>query len=342
MGLLTGPGRSEVAPQPATRERILTFHSPSYLDALIAAESGHLDVEGLRMGIGTEDCPVFKGLVAYASLAAGATMKAAEVILAGEADVAFNPSGGYHHAGPSKASGFCYINDVVLACKKLVAVGKRVVFLDIDVHHGDGVQWAFYDSPDVMTISLHESGKTLFPWGGFEEEVGDGDGLGYCANVPLPPGTTDSAFLRALDAVAIPLIRAYNPDVIVLEMGMDMLAADPLAHLNLTNNAYCDAIERILACRRPLLAVGGGGYNVENTARGWALAWTVFCGEDGGWSDMSLGLGGVMLGTSEWQGGLRDPEQVPDPAIQAEVDRAVDETIRKVKLNVFPYHGLTD
>ncbi|MHC4703398.1 MAG: arginase family protein, partial [Planctomycetota bacterium] len=193
MGLLSGAGRSEVAPKPAARMVLKKFHTGRYLHALKKAAEGHWDAEAFAMGIGTEDCPVFKGLYDYAVLATGATITGAEMLVSGEADIAFNPSGGYHHAGPEKAAGFCYINDVAIACMVLAEQGKRVLYLDVDVHNGDGVAEAFYDRRDVMTISLHQNPKTLFPGTGFADEIGAGDGKGYCVNVPLPIGTYDQA-----------------------------------------------------------------------------------------------------------------------------------------------------
>jgi len=340
MGLLGGRGHVEVAPEPATREELLTFHTPEYLAALQAAPMGQLDIEGLWMGLGTAETPIFLGLWEYATLAAGATLLAARRILAGESDVAFNPSGGYHHAFASRAAGFCFVNDVVLACERLAAAGKRVFFLDVDAHHADGVQAAFYDRRDVMTLSFHESGKTLFPGTGFEDETGVGAGEGYSANVPLPARTYDEAFLKAFGAVAVPLIGAYGPDVIVLELGMDGLSGDPLTHLALTNNAYAEVVERVLAFRRPVLATGGGGYHVENTARGWALAWSILSGQDHGSDDLQAGLGGVMMASTDWLGGLRDRALVASAEQRAAVEPAVEQTIENVKRNVFAAHGL--
>ena len=339
MGMLSGPGRVEVAPAPAAMDIVTGFHSERYIEVLRRAERGEMDMLGLEMGLGTPDTPVFVGMTDYALLAAGATLTAAELVATGQVHVAFNPSGGYHHAHAERASGFCYVNDVVLACQALAARGMRVVFLDVDAHHCDGVQGAFYDRADVMTVSLHESGRTLFPGTGFEGDVGVGAGEGYSVNVPLPAGCYDEAFATAYREAAEPLISAFEPDVIVLELGMDGLAGDPLAHLSLTNNAYADLIGRVRALGKPIVAVGGGGYHVANTARGWALAWSILCGEDAFDAEM-IGMGGVMLESVEWRGGLRDRVLAVAPAQRDAVAPAVAATIAAVREKLFGFHGL--
>ena len=340
MGLLTtGPTTNEIAPEPAERIVLEKFHSARYLHALRTASEGHRNAEALDMGLGTSDCPVFGGLYDYAILACGATLRGASLILSGSADVAFNPSGGFHHAGPERASGFCYINDVALACIILAEAGKKVLYLDVDVHHGDGVAYAFYGRADVMTISFHQDPRTLFPGTGFEDEIGTGKGAGYCVNVPLPVGTYDEAYMKAFTAIALPLITANNPDVIVFELGADGLASDPLAQLYLTNNVYADIIEHLLGFNKPILATGGGGYNIDNTVRAWALAWSVLAGADSS-RDTSLGIGGVMLENTDWQGGLRDRAIAVSEPQRKTVAPAVEATIEAVKTNVFGYHGL--
>jgi len=339
MGLLAGPQRGEVGFQAAPREVLERFHTARYLDTMQRTAAGELDVTGLGMGFGQPEVPVFREMYDYAALACGATLRGADLLTAGQADRAFNPSGGYHHAQPEMAVGFCYVNDVALACLVLADRVDRVLFLDVDVHHGDGVQDAFYDRSDVMTISLHESGRTLFPGTGFEDEIGTGDGRGYSVNVPLPVGTYDAAYLRAFDAVAVPLIGAFDPDVIVFEVGADGLANDPLAFLSLTNNAYEQIARRVAAFGKPVLATGGGGYHPENTARAWALVWCALCGEESQ-EEMALGLGGVMLESTDWQAGLRDRELPPGTTQRKIVDPAIDETIEKVRANVFAIHGL--
>ena len=339
MGLLSGSSGSEVAPEPAERVVLKKFHSARYLHALKSSARGRWSPEALEMGIGSPDCPIFKGLYEYAVLAAGGTLTAAKMILSGETELAFNPSGGYHHAGPELAAGFCYINDVALACIMLAEQAKRVLYLDVDVHHGDGVANAFYDRSDVLTISLHQNPKTLFPGTGFEHETGTGKGEGYCVNVPVPVGTYDQAYMMAFEAIALPLITAYNPDVIVFELGADALAGDPLANLNLTNNVYAEIINHLMSFGKPILATGGGGYNVDNTVRAWALAWSIFCGADQG-EDIHHAVGGVLLESTEWQGGLRDRELAVSDSQRETVMPALDATIEKIKTTIFPIHAL--
>jgi len=190
-----------------------------------------------------------------------------------------------------------------------------------------------------MTISFHQDPRTLFPGTGFADEIGTGKGKGYCINVPFPIGTYDQAYMKAFNAIAPPLITAFNPDVFVFELGADALADDPLAQLYLTNNVYADVIDCLLDFNKPILMTGGGGYNIQNTVRAWALAWTVLCGADSD-AQPSLGAGGVMLGTTDWQGGLRDRELVVSTQQQNAVMPAIEATIEAIKADIFAFHGL--
>jgi acetoin utilization protein AcuC len=275
----------------------------------------------------------------YTLLAVGASLTGAQLILDDKARSAFNPSGGFHHAHPELASGFCYINDVALACMVLAEHEKKVLYLDVDVHHGDGVAYAFYDRNDVMTISLHQNPKTLFPGTGFENEIGKGKGRGYCVNIPLPIGTYDDAYMQAINTVVLPLIKAFNPDVFVFELGADALAGDPLANLAITNNVYADVVKHLLSFDKPILMTGGGGYNIENTVRAWALAWSILCGADAG-VDQNIGLGGVMLQSTEWQGGLRDRILPVNSQQRSSVLPALNTTLNTLKATLFPLHNL--
>lgn len=321
MGALSGPDRSEIAPKPAEGAVLKKFHSARYLNTLKKAAEGHRSTEALSMGIGTGDCPVFADMYNYSAMAVGGSVIGAEMLLSGGADIAFNPSGGLHHARPERASGFCYMNDVAIACMVLAEAGKKVLYLDVDVHHGDGVAYAFYDRNDVMTISLHQDPRMLFPGTGFANEIGTGEGKGYCVNVPLPIGTYDEAYMKAFEAVVLPLIRAFGSDVFVLQLGADGLAGDPLAHFQLSNNTYGDVISHVLGFERPVLAAGGGGYDIENTVRAWAFAWSLFAG-------------------TEEEGGLRDASIDVSKHQQEVVEPAVEAVIKTVKANIFGLHGL--
>lgn len=329
----------EVAPRPATEKELRLFHTPEYIDALRRISRGDFRADDFFLGIGTEETPVFRDIYPYAELATGGTVIGAEMILYGDVDFVFNPSGGYHHAMAGSAGGFCYVNDVVIGCKVLVAHKKKVFCLDLDARHGNGTQAAFYKDPSVFTVSFHESGKTLYPFSGFEDEIGDGAGFGYNVNVPLPAGTDDDIFLSAYQAIVPPLIQAYKPDAIVLQIGMNILSGDPLAHLAMTNNAIADLLPALRESGIPLLVVGGGGCNPEQTARGWALAWTVLCGREPG-NDRSKGMGGMVPGNSESTAGLRD-RHVHSPGDEKErIQTDVARTIDIIKKTVFPIHAI--
>ncbi len=338
-GLLGDENRFESLARRATLAELGRFHSAQYLEELQRAAAGDLTIDGFQMGFGGPDTPVFQAMFDYGAWACGAALAAADVLIDGKADVAFNLLGGFHHAMAERAAGFCFLNDVVLACMRLAECGKRVLYLDVDAHHGDGVQSAFYDRDDVMAISLHESGNTLFPWGGFENEIGGGRGRGYNINVPLPAETYDEAYLRAFDQVVIPMMEVFQPEALVLELGMDVLAGDPLTHLRMTNNVVVEIVERVMRVNCPVLVAGGGGYHVENTVRGWALAWRTFCGEDED-ADFALGMGGVMLASSEWVGGLRDRALAVAPEQRHAVEPALQTTVDALTSILFPLHGL--
>ncbi|MBL7077544.1 MAG: acetoin utilization protein AcuC [Kiritimatiellae bacterium] len=340
LGLLSDSRVEEVNFAPAGRSDLEAFHLPAYLDALEAAAAGHHRLEYLEMGIGSKDCPVFPDMYSYGQLACGGTLTAADLITSGDAHIVFNPSGGFHHAGPAMASGFCYLNDIVLGCLRFTEVGMKVLVLDLDAHHGEGVQEAFYDRNDVIYISLHESGRTLFPGTGFEREIGADSGRGYTVNMPLPVDTYDDAYLECFQQVVMPLIAAYAPDVIVMELGMDALSGDPLAHLALTNNAYATIVDNVVEFGTPLLATGGGGYHPDNTARSWAFLWGVMSGGVA-IDHPPLALGGVFLESTEWHGGLQDRTQVPTVKQRRSVEPAVANTIERIRRDIFPCHSIS-
>ncbi len=274
-GLLSPDDPRVIEPHMADEEDLLTFHSPEYIRILEAVNSGRTVPGAARFGLGPGDNPVFPGVFDGSKLTAGASLLAASLVDSGEADTAFNISGGLHHAMASFASGFCYINDPVLAIQSLVGKGRRVAYIDIDAHHADGVQEAFFTTDRVLTISLHETGEALFPGTGFEYETGAGDGKGFSVNLPLPPGSDDELFLHAFDETVPLLIEAFKPEIIVSQLGVDTFRGDPLAHLNYTTNGFCEAVRKIRAMAPKWVALGGGGYDVANVARAWTLAWAI-------------------------------------------------------------------
>ena len=264
LGVLSSPAVTMVSPSPATDDSLATVHDEDYIEAVRRA--GQTLAPDLRYGLGTADDPVFAGMHEAAALVVGATTAAARAVWSGDAAHAVSIAGGHHHAMRASASGFCVYNDLAVAIKWLLAAGaERVAYVDLDVHHGDGVQAAFYDDPRVLTISLHEHPATLFPGTGLPGETGTGAGEGYAVNVALPAGTADAGWLRAIDAVVLPLLRAFKPTVLVSQHGCDGHRLDPLANLQLTIDAQrlAEVMMHDLAhelCDGRWVATGGGGY----------------------------------------------------------------------------------
>jgi acetoin utilization protein AcuC len=282
------------------------FHDPAYLRLLRRADGGDaVDLDMLHHGLGSAENPVFRGVHRFAALSATASLTAARLVVGG-AGSAFNACGGFHHAHPDRASGFCYVNDVTIAINEIRGAGLRVAYVDIDAHHGDAVQEAYYDTADVLVISIHETGKTLFPWGGFEHEIGEGAGRGSTINVPLEPESDDEVFLHCFDSIVMEALTLFDPDVVVGQFGTDMLATDPLTHLRLTNNGYIEAVERLHGRFPRVVALGGGGYSMADVERCLTLVWAELAGIE---LDEGYGgaMGGVFLGDASISGSdLRD------------------------------------
>ncbi len=277
-GLTRLPNAALHAPGPAAETAIARFHTPEYVELLKAANGGRAPTHAERYGLGPGDNPVFPGLWDASRLCAGGSLLAAELVASGKATRAFHFAGGLHHALPGRASGFCYVNDAVLAILHLKSHGLRVLYVDIDAHHGDGVQYAFYCDPSVLTISTHERGDYLFPGTGFVEEAGEGDGLGYSVNLPLEPFTDSSVYLPAFEQVVPPLVGAFRPDVVVAQLGIDSHRTDPLTHLEFDVQGFARAVARIAELAPKLVCLGGGGYDLQNVARAWTAAWAALNG----------------------------------------------------------------
>jgi acetoin utilization protein AcuC len=274
-GLTRRSGTEVHAPGPAPEAAIREFHTDPYLGVLRAAGAGEPVPQAYRYGLGPGDNPIWPGVYEASALACGGSILAAELVARGAVERAFAFAGGLHHAMPDRASGFCYLNDAVLAILALRRHGLRVAYVDIDAHHGDGVQAAFYRSADVLTVSTHERGDRLFPGTGAVEEIGEGPGRGYAVNLPLNPYTDDQVYLDAFDAVVPPILRAFRPDVVVAQLGIDGHRTDPLTHLALSVDGFAEAVRRIIGLAPRLVALGGGGYDLANVARAWTAAWAL-------------------------------------------------------------------
>jgi len=333
LGLLPMEGARRVEARLAEESELLLFHTPEYIKVLKEANTGIIPVGASAFGLGFGDNPVFKGVYEWSRYSTGASVQAAGLVAGGEASVAFNICGGLHHAMPSRASGFCYLNDAAVAIRYLVNMGKRVAYVDIDAHHGDGVEYAFYDTDRVLTISLHESGQWLFPGTGFVTDTGVGEGKGFSVNLPLPPSTCDEQYLRAFEAVVPPFIEAFCPDILVTQLGVDSLETDPITHLGLTTNGFEELIKRFRSFSLPWVALGGGGYDLSNVARAWTLAWAAMNNRD---APEAIPAGFLEKNRDIFRGeALRDPPMPlfkPAPGELAAIDRDME----FLKNNVLP------
>lgn len=275
LGVLAHANVEVVAPGYADDDLLTTVHTPELLAAVrrAADDPGVVDLE---FGLGTDDNPCFPGMHDASARVASGSVEMAKAVLSGRAEHGVNIIGGLHHAMPGKASGFCIYNDVALAITHLLDSGvERVAYVDVDVHHGDGVQHIFYDDPRVLTMSLHETPRTLFPGTGYPEETGGPNAEGSAVNVALPPGTNDAGWMRAFEAVVPHILREFDPQILVTQHGCDSHAEDPLAHLALTVDGQRTAYERLheLAhelCDGKWVVTGGGGYEVVDVVpRAW-------------------------------------------------------------------------
>ena len=336
-GAFDSEGSRLVPPRQATEEEVRSFHTAEYIQAVQALSLREHCESPARFSFSDRgDNPPYPGMYDAALWSTGASVVAAELVASGEVGVAFNTSGGLHHAAPDHAAGFCVFNDPVIAINGLVARGIRVAYVDIDAHHGDGVQNAFYDSDRVLTISLHESGEYLFPGTGFVEEMGVGQGDGYSVNVPLFPYTGDDVYVWAMEQVVPPLLKAFHPDVLATQLGIDTYVSDPLTHLALTTRGYERAVQMLADLELPWLAFGGGGYDLGAVARCWTLAYGIMAGRE--WPDEIPEVYRQRYGVTT----LRDAEcPSADESLQRQARRYAEETVASVQRRIFPRHGLS-
>ena len=343
-GILDGDRVAETVARDATVDELLLVHTERYVDAVTRAGHGERG-SWWEFGFGPGDNPIFRHMHEASARVAGGSLVAAEAVLSGRAQHAFNPAGGLHHAMPERASGFCVYDDPAIAIAWLLEQGVgRVGYVDVDVHHGDGPQAIFWVEPRVMTVSLHQDGRTLFPGSGFVSEIGAQDARGTKVNVPLPPGTGDEQWLDAFRQVVVPLVEAWQPDVLVTQLGCDTHATDPLANLMLTTAAYRETARLLhdLAHRAAggrWLATGGGGYQ---WARVVPRAWTIYFAEMAG-AELPDELPPAWVRRAGEEAGEVVPERLSEPSSDPssgepeEVRRTLDE----VKATVFPLHPLS-
>ena len=355
LGLLALDHVTVAAPEVATDEELCAVHTPEFVDAVRRVSENPGAPDEAR-GLGTEDDPAFAGMHEASARLAGGSLLAAAAVLDGSAVRAVNFGGGMHHASRDRASGFCIYNDAALAIQRLLDGGvRRVAYVDVDAHHGDGTQSIFWDDPRVLTISLHESGLTLFPGTGFANEIGGPNAQGSAVNVALPAGTADAGWLRAFHAVVPQLIGAFEPEVIVSQHGCDSHRLDPLTHLNISVDGQREAATAIgnLAaryCENRWISTGGGGYNVVSVVpRSWSHLIAIAAGRP------------VPLRTpvpEDWRRYVKDkygarfgvepPETMGDDVdiwwrsweVGFDPNDAVDRTVMATRKEVFPLHGL--
>ena len=332
-----GPNATLVTPRQATEEEILWHHTPDYLQAVQSLSKGETSFDPARFNFGPGDNPAYEGIYEAAVWSTGGSLTAAELLASGEVNAAFSISGGLHHAMPGYAYGFCVFNDPVIAIKALTSRGMRVAYVDIDCHHGDGVQHAFYDTDSVLTISLHESGAFLFPGTGFTQEVGAGRGRGYSVNLPLYPYTSDEAYLWAFREVGPAAPGGFRRGRASHTAGHRLSLPGP----DNTSRPYGPGIWtsgfRISRALRPNggLPLEGGGYDLQAVARSWATAYGVM-------SEQEL-ANEIPESYRQQYGveGLKDPDRPPiTEAVERDTRTFAEAGVQAVQRLIFPTHGL--
>lgn len=268
-------------PRTATREELEKAHSPKYVEVVRKLSENPQDktISPYLYGLGPGDNPIFKGMYTAAALIAGGSITASDMVW-NEEDfkIVFNPAGGLHHALRERASGFCIFNDIAVAIHYLKSLKKdiRIAYVDIDCHHGDGVQWLFYNDPNVLTVSYHQDGKYLFPGTGSVNETGEGEGKGYSINFPLVPGTYDKMFLKLFRKTTPKILEAYQPDILMTQLGVDTYFDDPQTEMGLSLSVYRDIAQTMKTsareyCHNKWVALGGGGYLMSVVPRAWSI-----------------------------------------------------------------------
>jgi acetoin utilization protein AcuC len=329
-------------PSLADEDTLALFHSREYIAAVRAPSEGAPMPDPARFGFGTLDNPIVKGMYEASALIVGASVLAADLVVDGKVPVAFNPAGGLHHAHRSRAAGFCVFNDAAVAIEHLVRRCEdevKVAYVDIDAHHGDGVQEAFYDRRDVLTISVHETGRFLFPGTGYPDEIGEGEGEGFSVNLPLAPHTTDDIYLWAFREAIVPILEAFRPDFVFSQLGVDTHYRDPLTHMSLTTHGYVAVIDEIARRATHWVAVGGGGYDITVVPRAWTLAFARMAEMEPPQHIPESRAQGYRA--SDGPPTLHDSEGPHiSPHLVAGARRFAEAAVKELKERVFPFHGL--
>jgi len=351
VGLFDLPNVTVLPPRDATRAQLERVHAPEYLDAVEhISHNFQGPYHDYGWGVGIGDNPAFPGMHEASALVCGGGIVAAEQVWHGGAQHSWYPAGGLHHAMRDRASGFCIYDDPAVSIAWLLDNGaSKVAYVDVDVHHGDGVQAAFYDDPRVLTISLHESGYFLFPGTGFVDEVGVGEAEGTSVNVPLPPYTHDDAWRAAFERVVPPLIEAFAPDVLFTQLGCDTHATDPLAHLALTTRTYrwtasmLHEIAHRFAGGR-WIATGGGGYQIFSVV---PRAWTMYAAELAGATETlpeqlpeAWMQHATREGATDLYPAFMDPKVAIPQARMLEASEGAEKAADDVVARIFPYYGI--
>ena len=265
-----------IEPEPASDSDLLSVHTEAYLHCVASASTLSWAPGSLRFGLDTDDVPIFPNMDDAARLQVGGTLLAARMVAEGKTERVLQLGGGFHHAMPARAAGFCIYNDLSVAIQYLRSQHLRVAYIDIDVHHGDGVQWVHYRDPDVFTFSIHESGRYLFPNTGSIDEKGEGDGKGSVINIPLEKHTDNESFLEAIETILPLALEQFQPDILIIPCGVDAHFLDPLAHLNLTTQGFERLFQLLLSYTdqysngRAIFTLGGG-YDAMASIRNWTI-----------------------------------------------------------------------
>ncbi len=346
LGICDGAERVEVPSGEYDEGELLRIHERDYVEVVKRVSADPSAGPAMKYGLGPGDTPVFPRMHEASMDVCAASKEAARQVSEGDSIHAFNPAGGLHHAMPARGAGFCVYNDPAAAIDHLLRDGvERIAYVDVDVHHGDGVERIFWDDPRVLTISLHESGRYLFPGTGFPTDIGGEDAEGSAANLPLHPGTTGDIWLEVFDSAVEPLVHAFRPEVLVTQLGCDTHATDPLAHLALTTDDYAQMAARVHrlaheAADGRWVATGGGGYRlVEVVPR----AWTIWFAEMAGFG-LPDETPEAWRTAAEERAGRRAPGRFSDGHVEigrgmhASADEAAKRSVKAIRENVLARH----